>query len=38
MSFSAISAKAHTTTFLVMVTLSTPVTVSKQDFKAWKQK
>ncbi len=38
MSFSAISAKALTTTWLVTVTLSTPVAVSQQDFQAWKQK
>jgi hypothetical protein len=36
--FSALSAGALTTTWLVTVTLSTPVAVSKQDFQAWKQK
>jgi hypothetical protein len=35
---SALSAGAYKTTWLVMVTYSPSVTVSKQDFKAWKQK
>jgi hypothetical protein len=35
---SSLSAGEYTTTWLMIVTWSSPAAVSKQDFKAWKQK